>query len=215
MHIQPHIPRWRSERLAGMNTDPDPQRKTLRPLSPFERALDLRRRSDCVMRPTEDDEERVPLSVNLITPEASNQIANQDVMLTERLPIPLRPKPLQQPRRSFDVGKEQRDRPCRLPGHSGTMALSHAPGYAGVCWQAKYARSASTTASGSQAQAVPERAARPSEHRPKSAFSRQFSAPDDSLNGLSRRRSRVRVPSLPSLEIPGNQNTWKSVCLVV
>ncbi len=69
-------------------------------------------------RSRERDEEGVALRVDLDTAVCSEGVPQESAMLGERLRVRVRPEPVQQSRRSLDVGEEERDRAGReTPAH--------------------------------------------------------------------------------------------------
>jgi hypothetical protein len=74
-----HIPG--GDGVAGVNTDPDSDRRTGRPLMPGQRPLDVKRAQHGLLCPGEGDEERVSLRIHLMTAMAGDGGADQAPVL--------------------------------------------------------------------------------------------------------------------------------------
>ena len=66
-----------------------------------------------VLRARKDDEEGVSLSVDLATAVLGEECTEEVVMLRQQNGVVVPSDPLQEPRRPFDVGEEERDGAAR------------------------------------------------------------------------------------------------------
>ena len=117
MHVEADVLRRRSNRLTGMYAHPHPDRQSFGPLGGCQRVLRLRRSRNRLDGTFERDEEGITLVVHLVATVAIKGVPQQPPMQLQRPAVPLRPQPLQQPRRSLDVGEQHRHRADRLDGH--------------------------------------------------------------------------------------------------
>ena len=110
VHVQAHVVAASGCALAGVETHPDADRAIRRPRRRGDGPLDLDDRRDRVLRRLEDRERTVALVVDLDA-AVSGQSAAQDlevpfedgsVSLAERV---------EEPRRPFDIGEQERDGP--------------------------------------------------------------------------------------------------------
>jgi hypothetical protein len=95
-------------RFSGVNPHPHTQLRAVGPLEPGEGTLAVDGCRHRVLGASEGDEERVALGVDLVSAVSLESLAEQSLMLRERLPVQ-RAEPLQQAGRSLDVREEKGD----------------------------------------------------------------------------------------------------------
>jgi hypothetical protein len=110
--IEPDVARAAALRLARVDAHPDAHAVEF-----AEGALRVGCGGDRVVGTGESDEEAVALNVDLVSVVLRHRVADQCVVTTQNLPVAVT-EHLQQPRRSLDVGEEQRYRPGRELGHA-------------------------------------------------------------------------------------------------
>ena len=110
--------------LAGVDSDSQAVRLLVGPWLDRERPLDLGGRGDCVAGPREREEHTVAGPVDLDAVVVGGGLAHELAHASARGCVPL-PEQVQQPRRSFDVGEEERHRPRRQRA-ARVVAPSHA-----------------------------------------------------------------------------------------
>jgi hypothetical protein len=206
---------WRIEqRLAGVHTDPDPHR------SVGKRSHRLLHRRYRVRRRRERIEQAVAGIVDLVARVHTESVAQSTTVVGQRLLESLGTEIVEQRRRALDIREHERHRSRRLhhhrcmifreqPRHKPTSTrVARLPAdESGISASIPVAFSTRTTphpalipqeAAGSSRQSPPipatsgsERPAQRRESPPIPAY------PASAMTGLPRRRSRVRVPSLP------------------
>src|SRR6516225_2262407 len=117
MHSQARVHPPSGDRVASVNTDPNPDRRTGWPLMARQGPLDLKRAQHSLLRASERNEKRVPLRVHLMATLVRDGGADQLPVLSQdpRVAFPQR---LDQPRRTFDVAEQEGDYPTRKPAHA-------------------------------------------------------------------------------------------------
>ena len=115
-HVEPDVSRLSDPRLTRVEADAH--------LEPVLGALDLHSRCDRVRRPRERGEERLALRVDLAPVVPFERGADDPVVLRERRVVVVA-ELLEQARRSFDIGEEERHGARRKRGHR--RELFHAP----------------------------------------------------------------------------------------
>ena len=106
--VEPDVLRRVEDRLAGVDAHPDPDRPALERLERFAH------RPHRVGGRREGGEEAVAGVVDLVAAVAVERSAQGLSVLAERAPVLLRPEGVEEPRRSLDVGEDERDRSGRL-----------------------------------------------------------------------------------------------------
>ena len=114
MDIGPNVPLVGDERLAGVDPDSDAHG------SVGERLLGVSSRGDRIGRARERDKERVALSVDLDPSVPRERVTEQLAVLRKDIRVTLA-ELVQQTRRAFDVGEEQRHRSARKSPHAGII----------------------------------------------------------------------------------------------
>ena len=94
--------------LAGVDAHPDPQLRALRPFVLGETPLCLDGCRHRFLRPPKGDEERISLCVDLVPELRCKRVAQDPLMLLQRLAVALA-QLLQQPSRALDVGEQEGD----------------------------------------------------------------------------------------------------------
>ncbi len=115
-------------RFARVQTNPDPQRRTLRPWMDGKCPLDSDGRSHAVSCPAEGREELVGSAVDLVAATRRDDTANQPPVLQQNGTVPL-PQLAHQPRRPLNIREQQSDGPAGKLVHIDlpTKLLLHAP----------------------------------------------------------------------------------------
>ncbi len=96
-------------RLARMDPHAHEHLLTAGPVVLVESSLGVDRRGDCVARPGEREEERVALRVDLRSAVRAERLAHEAPVVGRHPPVVLVAELLQQARRAFDVGEDERD----------------------------------------------------------------------------------------------------------
>jgi hypothetical protein len=113
VHVDPDVPLVGQQRLAGVDPHPH-QHRTL------QRRLRVPRRSQRIRRARERDEERIALRIHLDAAPPRERVAQHPPVLRQRIRVRLA-ELVQQPRRSLDVGEQERDGAGRQLGHTEMM----------------------------------------------------------------------------------------------
>jgi hypothetical protein len=113
---EPYVVRRRDHRLAGVQTHPHTHDRALRPAFCRQRALRLHRGGDRVAGTRERHEERVALSVDLVTAVTGTCSTYQAIVTRDNLRVALA-KPAKQTRGPLDIGEQKRDRAAGQPRH--------------------------------------------------------------------------------------------------
>jgi hypothetical protein len=103
VHIHPYVVAVNQQRRSRMHAHPHPDRPRQ------QRPLHLRRSGYRIRRALERDEKRVTGCIHLDTTVQRPRLTADPVMLAQNLHIPLRPQLGEQPRRTLDVGEQERD----------------------------------------------------------------------------------------------------------
>jgi hypothetical protein len=117
MHSKPRIHAFSGDRVAGVDADPDPDQRTGGPVMARQGPLDLKRAPHRLLRARERHEKRIPLGVHLMAALGGDRGADQPLVLGQNLRVAL-PQRLDQPRRTLDVGEQERDRAARKLTHA-------------------------------------------------------------------------------------------------
>ena len=110
-------PPLNGDRVAGLNADPDPDRRTRRPLMARQCPLDLQPAQHGLLRGSERDEERIPLRVHLMAALPGDGGADQAPVLSQNPRVALSQR-LDEPRRPLDIAEQEGDHPARRAAHA-------------------------------------------------------------------------------------------------
>jgi hypothetical protein len=108
--------------LARMQSHPHPENGPLRPRVLGKRTLAVGGGGDRVLGPSEDDEEGVALSADLVSPVLGKRSPQQTPVLGKDVLIALAQDP-EQPGRAFDVSEEEGDGSAWKIGHQPRRGL--------------------------------------------------------------------------------------------
>jgi hypothetical protein len=100
-----------------VDADPDPDRRTGRPLMARQGPLDLQRAQHGLLRASERHERGISLRVNLVAALGGDGGADQAPVLGQDLRVALAQR-LDQPRRTLDITEQEGDRATRKPLHA-------------------------------------------------------------------------------------------------
>ena len=108
VHTKADVTLIADARLAGMQAHPHSDGASLGPRVGGEVALRVGGRSDCVLRASEGDEERISLRVHFAATVRGERGAQDPLVVRERVPV-ARAELLQHKRRALDVREEEGD----------------------------------------------------------------------------------------------------------
>jgi hypothetical protein len=123
MHVQADVIIEPDFRLAGVDAHSHPDLDAVGPTLGGKRSLRAHRGGDRIAGAREGDEERVTFGVDLATVVLVERRAKHALMLAEHLGVAAA-QPRQQPRRTLDVAKQERDGAARKLRHTRSYAQS-------------------------------------------------------------------------------------------
>jgi hypothetical protein len=123
MDVEPDVVPVHGPRLAGVQTDADPELVSFRPGVGCERTLCLRGSGRGLARRLEGGEEPVALGVEHVTAVALEGLPEELAVPRELLGIPI-PQPPKQTRRALDVAEQEGDGAAWRLGHVSSIAPS-------------------------------------------------------------------------------------------
>jgi hypothetical protein len=126
VHVETDVIILSDVRLTGVHPDAHAHVDALGPMLGRQRPLRADRGGDRVARPSEGDEERVTLGVDLAAVVLGERRAQEALMLGKDLGVAAA-QVRQQPRRTLDVAKQERDGATRKLRHTRSYAQSPPP----------------------------------------------------------------------------------------